>query len=171
MGYANNITRLCEVAFQAYARSIGLARTPSASIFAGFDEETIVCPRIVFNCDSAEPDGNPDDGNWACQLEVQCTSSRDDTSPNKHHTFASEVFSQLMVGRYTVPTLVTTAAGNAGIPFTVDDILPVQQAKATKDREAYSSMMFRVVGFGRNAAILSESSTDMMTEGFEQILP
>ena len=36
--YANNITRLCELGFQAYARSIGFGVIPSASILAGFDE-------------------------------------------------------------------------------------------------------------------------------------
>ncbi len=145
-----------------------MANIAQSSILAGFDEADIMTPRLVFNCDSAEPDPPIDDGNWICQLEIQVVSSRDDRTPDQHHDFASEVFSQFMVGRYTLPDLITTAAAGASppIPFQVWDILPGSQAKMTQERKMHSSMILRVSCCGRNFpnAILEEGGSDMLTE-------
>ncbi len=171
MAFANNITRLCELAFREYAKSIGLANIPAASIFAGFDDETTVTPRIVFNCDQAEPDAPLDTGCWICTLEIQCTSSRDDYSPDDHHALAGEVFSQFMTGRYSVNQDITAAAWAANIGFNVDDILAGTQAKATKEREAYSSMAFQVKCFGGPIPLLGQNGMALLNQDGNPIFP
>lgn len=152
--YANNITRLCELAFRAYARGIGLTQLSSSSILAGFDDADIMTPRLVFNCDNAEPDGPADDATWACQLEVQCVSNADDRTADQHHDFASEVFSQFMTGRYeTLPNAINAAAAAANpvVQFQVFDILPGSQAKTMQERRYLSSMVFKVICCGTPA--------------------
>lgn len=139
-----NITRLCELAFQAYARSVGFGVLSSASMLAGFDDADIMTPRLVFNCDSAEPEGNWDELVWNAQLEIQCVSNCDDTSKERHHAFCNEVFSQFMVGRYTLPDLITAAATAAGVEFFCQDILAGQQIKTISERRWISSLILKV---------------------------
>ena len=149
--YANNITRLCELAFREYARGLGLTQLSSSSILAGFDDADVMTPRLVFNCDSAEPDGPADDATWACQLEVQCVSNADDRTADQHHDFVSEVFSQMFIGRYeALPNVVNAAAAAANpvIPFQMFDILPAGQAKSIAERRWLSSQVFRVICCG-----------------------
>lgn len=152
---ANNITRLCELAFKEYARGIGMPLITTASIIAGFDdEEHMPTPRVVFACENAEPDGPADDFVWACVLEVQCVANCDDRSSESQHNLAGQVFSQLALGRYQMPDLVNAAAaaGDAPIPFQCMDIMPTGQASVRRERKYYSSMFFRVICIGTPAA-------------------
>lgn len=151
--YAANITRLCELAFQAYGRSAYTA-VDSASVLAGFDdEEQVPTPRAVFNCDSAEPDGPADDFVFACQLEVQVVSQCDDKTKDEHHDLASEVFSQFAIGRDNTCNEINAAALAAGIQFFCQDILPAQQAKTIQDRKWISSAFYRVICSGKAGVV------------------
>jgi hypothetical protein len=180
MSYFNNVTRLCELAFRAYARSIGLGNIPYASIIAGFDDTDIMIPRLIFNADTAEPEGPGDEGNWTIRLEVQVVTSRDDDKvPRRHHDRAGEVFSQFMAGRYTVPDLINAAAAAEGINFICWDIMPGQQAKDGKDRHLFSSMLFNVVGCGslfsavepvEPGGLLEEGGDPLLNEDGEPLL-
>jgi hypothetical protein len=139
-----NITSLCEMAFQAYGRSIGLGVIDLNSILAGFDDAEVMTPRVVFNCDTADPEPNFDELVWACRLEIQCVSNCDDRTKDEHYTFANQVFSQFMIGRYTLPDLVTSAALSVGVGFFCQDVLIFQQTKAVQDRHWVSSLWFKV---------------------------
>jgi hypothetical protein len=149
--YSNNICRLCELAAQAYGKRVyeGIGQ---ASVLAGFDDEdSIPTPRVVFNCDSAEPDGPADDAVWACQLEVQVVSNADDKTKDEHHDLASEVFSQFFIGRENTCDAINVAAreGNPPVQFFCQDILPGNQAKTIQDRKWISSAFFRVICSGK----------------------
>ncbi len=178
------ITRLCELAFQAYGRSVGLGVIPNASILAGFDDADIMTPRLIFNCDNAEPEGNWDEVVWNCQLEIQCVSNCDDTTKEAHHDFAAEVFSQFMVGRYTLPDLVTAAAlaNNPPVQFFCQDVLCGSQIKTVSERRWISSLILKVSCCSAGAAsedgeqepafqgILDEGGSQILDEGGGVIL-
>ena len=146
----SSICRLCELGFQAYARSVGFGVIPNASILAGFDdlehERKLMTPRLVFNCDTAEPEANWDDIVWSCQLEVQCVSNCDDTAKGDHQDFCDEVFSQFKVGRYTLPELITTAAAanNPPVRFFCQDVLYLNEIKTVQERRWISSLILKV---------------------------
>ena len=166
--YSNNITRLCELAFQAYAKQIGLANIPVSKIIAGFDDENVPGPRLVFNCDNAEPEGPFDDANWSCHLEIQCATNCDDKSAVQHHAFSSEVFSQFFIGRYTIPDTITAAAASAVpyIPFICWDIMTGRQAKSIHERHWISSLELMVKCCGGPIAedLLSEGGLNLLSE-------
>ena len=149
--YANNITRLCELAFQTYGKTVYQA-IGVQSVLAGFDdEEQVPTPRVVFNCDSAEPEGPQDDAVWACVLEVQVVSKCDDRTKDEHHDLCSEVFSQFFVGRQNTCDFINLAARTASPPvqFFCQDILPGNQTKTIIDRAWVSSALFRVICSGK----------------------
>lgn len=142
---------MCELGCQAFARSIAYGVIANANILCGFDdEESMPTPRVILNCDNAEPDGHADDAVWAVTLEVQCVSNADDRSKSEHHEFAGEVFSQFMTGRYRVPDAITSAALAAGVNFFCQDILPGSQLTVIQERKWISSLVMRVIcsGFG-----------------------
>jgi len=148
--FSNNICRLCELAFQAYGKT-QVENIAPASVLAGFDDEDQVpTPRVVYNCDSAEPDGPPDDAVWACQLEVQVVSNCDDKTKDEHHDLCSEVFSRYFVGRENTCDAINVAAreANPAVRIFVQDILPGSQAKTIQDRKWVSSAFFRVICSG-----------------------
>ncbi len=163
------ITRLCELAFQAYARSIGFGVIPNASILAGFDdleqERKLMTPRLVFNCDTAEPEANFDELVWNAQLEIQCVSNCDDTSKEEHHDFAAEVFSQFMVGRYTLPDLVTAAAAAASVSFFCQDVLYANQIKTVSERRWISSLILKVSCCSAGTVVAEEQDEESAFEG------
>lgn len=180
----NHITRLCELACQAYARDVAYSVIPNASILAHFDdEERMPTPRVVFNCESAELDGHADDAVWACTVEIQCVSNADDRTKAAHHEFASEVFSQFMIGRYRLPDALTSAALAAGINFFCQDVLPGGQTTIIQERKWLSSLVLRVIcsGFGivdpteppeeEQQGILDEGGGNILDEGGGVILP
>lgn len=176
MPHANHICRLCELACQAYARSVAYSVIANDKILCGFDDEdSMPTPRVILNCDNAEPDGHADDAVWAVTLEVQVISNADDRTKGEHHEFAGEIFSQFMVGRYRVPDLITNAALAAGINFFCQDILPASQLTVIQERKWVSSLVFRVVccGFGEPEESSEEQEPDfqgILDEGGSQIL-
>lgn len=175
MIFANHICRLCELGCQAYARSIAYSVIENAKILCGFDDEdTMPTPRVVLNCDNAEPDGHADDAVWAVTLEIQCVSNCDDRSKAEHHEFAGEIFSQFMIGRYVVPDAITNAALAAGVNLFVQDILPTGQLTVIQERKWISSLVMRVVccGVGEPEAAAEEEPDfqGILDEGGSQIL-
>lgn len=184
MSYANHICRLAELACQAYARSVGLAIAPG-SILCGFDDEDkMPTPRVVLNCDNAEPDGHADDAVWAVTLEIQCVSNCDDRTKAGHHEFTGEIFSQFMAGRYRVPDMITSAALSSGVNFFCQDIMPASQLTVIQERKWLSSLVVRVVcsGFGipeeesteppgEQQGVMDEGGGNILDEGGGVVLP
>lgn len=183
MSFANHICRLCELGCQAYARSIGYSVIGNDFILAGFDdEETMPTPRVILNCDNAEPDGHADDAVWAVTLEIQCVSNCDDRTKGQHHEFSGEIFSQFMIGRYVVPDAITSAALAAGINLFVQDILPASQLTVIQERKWISSLVMRVICCGVGEVdgeeeqepdfqgILDEGGSQILDEGGGVIL-
>ena len=170
----SSICRLCELGFQAYARSVGFGVIPNASILAGFDdlehERKLMTPRLVFNCDTAEPEANWDDIVWSCQLEVQCVSNCDDTAKGDHQDFCDEVFSQFKVGRYTLPELITTAAAanNPPVRFFCQDVLYLNEIKTVQERRWISSLILKVSCC--SAGTVSEEAEEEEEPAFQGIL-
>jgi hypothetical protein len=165
--YGNHITRLCELAIRAYLRGLGLAQIPVASILAGFDDAEIMTPRVVIVCDSADNDGPADDATWKCKVEIQCISNADDRTKGQHYELASEVWSQLMLGRYSVPDLINTACqiSDPLVYFRCFDIVPDNQSKRIEDRRWISTMTFQVVGCGLQSEALDEGGEALLEEG------
>ena len=166
---ANNITRLCELAAKAHAVTSGLTLIANNRIFAGFDDEDkMPAPRVVIACEYAEPDGPGDDATWACTLEIQCVSVCDDTRAQAHHEFCSEVFSQFMTGRYSLPEAITAAAAAANpvVPFSCFDILPTNQASRIIERHWFSSMFFRVICCGTPGPVIVPGEVPVAPELF-----
>lgn len=177
MPHANHIARLCELGCQAYARSVGYTVIDNAFILAGFDDEDrMPTPRVILNCDNAEPDGHADDAVWAVTLEIQAVSNCDDRTKGEHHEFAGEIFSQFMVGRYALPDMITSAALAAGINLFVQDILPASQLTVIQERKWVSSLVMRVICCGvgvPEAETPAEEEPDfqgILDEGGSQIL-
>lgn len=141
-------------------------------------------PRVILNCDNAEPDGHADDSVWAVTLEIQAISNADDRTKAQHHEFAGEIFSQFMVGRYALPDMITSAALASGINLFVQDILPASQLTVIQDRKWLSSLVMRVAccGFGtvdddateppeEQQGVLDEGGGNILDEGGGVILP
>jgi len=141
MSYANNITRLVELASRDYLRSAGLSQPESASILGGFDDDDLPTPRVVLTCNNAEPDGNADNAVWSCTLEVKVISQCDDKTEDEHHELAGEVFSQFMIGR----TETSDALSAAYSGFLCQDILPAGQSKSIEERRWVSVLTLRVI--------------------------
>ncbi len=148
MSFANNITRLCEIAARDYLRSAGLTVVQSSSIVAGFDDDSageLPTPRIVCTCNQSEAEGPADDGVWACRLEVRAISNADDVTEEDHHTFAGEVFSQFMIGRFATAAAITAALSN----FDCQDVWPLAQSKAIEERRWISTFEVKLVCAGK----------------------
>lgn len=136
----NNITRTCELAAQAYLRTVGLSGLANASILAGFDDGVLVTPRVVCVSNRAGMDGPADDAVWNCELEIHVVSNADSRTQEQHHEMATEVFAQFFQGRTATAEALNTATDNFGC----QDILPTGQSKEVRDREWRSICVFSV---------------------------
>lgn len=153
MSYGNNITRSCELAFQAYARGIGYTLIQPENILAGLDDEDRVpTPRLVFVCQDAQLDGPQDDAVWDCRLEIQYVSNADKPGNGKqaHYNAAAELFSQFHVGRYALPDAINAAAAanNPPLPFQLQDIQLEGQSTTIEGRTWVSTLTVRAICCG-----------------------
>ncbi len=144
MSYANNITRLCELAARQYLKSVGISSIIPQSILGGFDDDDVPTPRVCCTCNQAEPDGPQDEGVWACSLEVKVVSNCDDKTEDEHHQLAGEVFSTFMAGR----TITADALSAAYPDWDCADIYPTGQTKDIQERRWVSVLTLRVVCSG-----------------------
>lgn len=144
MSFANNITRLVEIAARDYLRTC-ISGIDSASIYGGFDDDRLIAtPRVVCTCNQADAEGPADEGVWACRLEIRAISNADDRTEDEHHLFAGEVFSQLMVGRADTAARITAAL----LDFDCQDILAISQRKSLEERRWVSILEMKLVCSG-----------------------
>ena len=145
MSYANNITRLCEMAARDYLISVALSGIDPNSIFAGFDaSENLPTPRLVCTCNAADTEGPEDDAVWACQLQIKAVSNADDVTEDDHHEFAGEAFAAFMIGRLQTADAISAAATG----FNCQDVLPQSQSKSVEERRWESVFVLKLVCCG-----------------------
>jgi len=144
MAHANNITRLAELAVQAYLRSCELDGIDPESILAGMDDGRVVIPRILCNSPEAQPDGHPDDAVWQCRVDIDVINACDTSTENAHHEMAGAVFSQLMAGRTATADAISAIAAG----FQCEDIFPIAQSKKVDDRKWVSTLSLNLKCIG-----------------------
>lgn len=143
MSYANNITRLAELAARDYLRTC-ISGIASEFIYGGFDDDQLATPRVVCTCNQADAEGPADEGVWACRMEIRAISNADDRTEDEHHVFAGEIFSQFMVGRTSTADRITAALSD----FDCQDVLAIGQRKSLEERRWISILEIKMVCAG-----------------------
>lgn len=125
MSYASDILAKCENAAVAMLQASALTLVPSASVLAGFGDESVMLPRVVCSCDRAQY-AEIYDGNWDAELTVEVRASFGDTTRDQFRAICAEVFAQFMRASGDVET----ALSNADDPFTVFACYPQRQERS-----------------------------------------